>query len=100
MGILKTQLILKGIVTDQDWVDMKEDILVNFMRDNHFTELKETELLRERIQTLDQMSNYIGEYFSKEWVMKNVLMFSDDDIEQLAKQAGDEEQPQGENENE
>jgi len=95
MGILKTQLVLKGIVTDQDWVDMKEDILIDFMRDNHFAELKESELLRERIQTLDQMSNYIGEYFSKEWVMKNVLMFSDDDIEQLAKQAGEEEQPQG-----
>jgi len=95
MGILKTQLVLKGIVTEQDWVDMKEDILIDFMRDNHFTELKETEILRERIQTLDQMSNYIGEYFSKEWVMKNVLMFSDDDIEQLAKQAGEEEQPQG-----
>jgi hypothetical protein len=95
MSILKTQLILKGIVTDQDWVDMKEDILIDFMRDNHFAELKESELLRERIQTLDQMSNYIGEFFSKEWVMKNVLMFSDDDIEQLAKQAGEEEQPQG-----
>ena len=95
MGILKTQLVLKGIVTDQDWVDMKEDILIDFMRDNHFAELKESELLRERIQTLDQMSNYIGEYFSKEWVLKNVLMFSDDDIEQLAKQAGEEEQPQG-----
>ena len=95
MGILKTQLILKGIVTEQDWKDMKEDILIDFMRDNHFTELKETEILRERIQTLDQMSNYIGEYFTKEWVMKNVLMFSDDDIEQLAKQAGEEEQPQG-----
>ena len=100
MGILKTQLILKGIVTEQDWKDMKEDILIDFMRDNHFTELKETEILRERIQTLDQMSNYIGEYFTKEWVMKNVLMFSDDDIEQLAKQAGEEEQPQGEDENE
>ena len=100
MGILKTQLVLKGIVTEQDWRDMKEDILIDFMRDNHFTELKETEILRERIQTLDQMSGYIGEYFSKEWVMKNVLMFSDDDIEQLAKQAGEEEsdQPTGDEE--
>ena len=94
MGILKTQLVLKGIATEEDWRDMKEDILIDFMRDNHFTELKETEILRERIQTLDQMSNYIGEYFTKEWVMKNVLMFSDDDIEQLAKQAGEEEQPE------
>ena len=98
MGILKTQLILKGIVTEQDWTNMKEDIIVDFMRDNHFTELKDSEILRERIQTLDQMSQYIGEYFSKEWVMKNVLMFSDEDIEQLAKQAGEEEQPQGDEE--
>ena len=94
MGILKTQLILKGIVTDQDWLDMKEKIIVDFMRDNHFTELKDAEILRERIQTLDQMNQYIGDYFSKEWVMKNVLRFTDDDIEQMAKQ-DDEEQPQG-----
>jgi hypothetical protein len=94
MGILKTQLILKGIVTDQDWSDMKEKIIVDFMRDNHFTELKDAEILRERIQTLDQMNQYIGDYFSKEWVMKNVLRFTDDDIEQMAKQ-DDEEQPQG-----
>jgi len=86
MGILKTQLVLKGIVTEQDWVDMKEDILIDFMRDNHFTELKETEILRERIQTLDQMSNYIGEYFSKEWVMKNVLNLGDDDIKDMKDQ--------------
>ena len=98
IGILKTQLVLKGIVTENDWKDMKEHIIVDFIKDNHFAELKETEILRERIQTLDQMSNYIGEYFSKEWVMKNVLMFSDDDIEQIAKQAGDEEQPQGDEE--
>ncbi len=98
IGILKTQLVLKGIVTENDWKDMKEHIIVDFIKDNHFAELKETEILRERIQTLDQMSNYIGEYFSKEWVMKNVLMFSDDDIEQMAKQAGDEEQPQGDEE--
>jgi hypothetical protein len=73
---------------------MKEKIIVDFMRDNHFTELKDAEILRERIQTLDQMNQYIGDYFSKEWVMKNVLRFTDDDIEQMAKQ-DDEEQPQG-----
>ena len=94
MGILKTQLILKGIVTDQDWLDMKEKIIVDFMRDNHFTELKDAEILRERIQTSDQHNQYIGDYFSKEWVMKNVLRFTDDDIEQMAKQ-DDKEQPQG-----
>ena len=47
--------------------------------------------MRERIQTLDQMANYIGDYFSKEWVMKNVLMFSDEDIEKMAGQSAEEE---------
>lgn len=97
LGILKTQLVLKGIVTDDDWKDMKDHIVVEFARDNHFTELKDAEILRERIQTLDQMSQYIGDYFTKDWVMKNVLMFSDEDIEQMAKQAGEEE-PTGDEE--
>ena len=61
------------------------------MRVNHFTELKDAELLRERLQTLDQVSQYVGEYFSKEWVMKNVLMFNDDDIKQVAQQSSEEE---------
>ena len=67
-------------------------------RDNHFTELRDAEILRERIQTLDQMQQYVGEYYSKEWVMKNVLQFSDEDIENLTKQMDDEgpkEEPTG-----
>ena len=58
---------------------------VDYLRDNHFSELKEAELLREKVQTLDQISNYVGEYFSKEWVQKNVLLFSDDEIDQMNK---------------
>ena len=53
--------------------------------------LKDAEIMRERIQTLDLMQNYIGEYYSKEWVMKNVLMFTDEDIEKMSQQASDEE---------
>ena len=56
------------------------------MRDNHFAELKESEILRERLQTMDQVSQYVGEYFSREWVMKNVMRFGDEDIEDMAKQ--------------
>ena len=83
--ILRKQLILKGIVTQEDWNTMKNDIVVDYVRDNHFTELKNAELLRERIQTLDSISNHVGEYFSKEWIQKNVLHFTDEDIEQINK---------------
>ena len=98
MGLLKTQLMLKGIITEEDWDNMKNDIVIDYMKDNHFTELKESELLRERLQTLDQASQYIGTYFSKEWIMKNVLKLTDDDIESLEKQSDDEEQEQPEEE--
>ena len=85
-GILKKQLILKGICTEQDWDEWKNNIQIDFIRDNHFTELKNSELLRERLVTLDQISNYVGEYFSREWVMKNVMMMSDEDIDEMKKQ--------------
>lgn len=81
--MLKVQLLLKGIITEDDWQGMRNHIIVDFARDNHFTELKDSELLRERIQTLDAMRDYIGEYFSKEWVQKNVLHFTDDDIDNM-----------------
>ena len=76
-------MLLKGIITEQDWETWKSDVYVDFQRDNHFTELKDAELLRERLQTLDQISQYVGEYFSREWVMKNVMMFSEEDINQM-----------------
>ena len=86
IGILKKQLLLKGVCTEQDWETWKSDIQVDFSRDNHFTEMKDAELLRERLQTMDQISAYVGEYFSREWVMKNVMMFDDEDIEDMSKQ--------------
>jgi hypothetical protein len=88
--ILRKQLILKGIITQEDWDVMKNDIIVDYVRDNHFTELRDAEILRERVQTLDQISNYVGEYFSKEWIQKNVLHLSDEDIETMNKQIGGE----------
>lgn len=84
--ILKKQLILKQIITPEDWEQFKNDIQIDFVRDNHFTELKDSEILRERLSTMDQLSQYVGEYFSREWVMKSVMMMSDEDIEQMAKQ--------------
>ena len=77
---------MKGICTEEDWESWKNDITVDFVRDNHFTELRDAEVLRERLQTLDIMQNYVGEYYSKEWVQKNVLMLSDEDIAKMKKE--------------
>ena len=99
-GILKTQLIMKGIITEDDWNEWKNDITIDYQKDNHFTELRDAEMLRERLQSLDQIQNYVGEYFSKEWVMKNVLHLDDEDIEKMNKEISGEdppEQTQGDN---
>ena len=100
IGILKKQLILKGVCTEQDWESWKGEIQVDFSRDNHFTEMKDAELLRERLQTMDQISSYVGEYFSREWVMKNVMMFNDEDIEDMSKQVEAENENGGDEEEE
>jgi hypothetical protein len=97
-GLLRKQLLLKGIITEQDWEEWKNDIQVDFIRDNHFSELKDAELLRERLTTLDQISQYVGEYFSREWVMKNVMMMSDEDIDQMKDQVEAENEKGGDEE--
>ena len=86
LGILKKQLILKGIITEQDWEEWKDNIYVDFVKDNHFTELKEMEILRERIGIMNEITQFVGEYYSKEWVMRNVLRMSDDDLEAMKKE--------------
>ena len=98
--ILRKQLILKNVITEDDWNGWKAKVTVDYLRDNHFSELKEAELLREKIQSLDQISQYVGEYFSKEWVQKNVLMFDDQEIDNMnreiaAAQAQEPEDDQG-----
>ena len=91
LDILKKQLMLKGIITDEDWNQWKNDIVIDYVRDNHFTELKDAELLRERLQTMELVQPYVGEYYSKQWIMKHVLMLSDDDVKDMKKEISDEE---------
>ena len=98
LGILRKQLLLKGIITEQDWEGWKDDIYIDYVKDNHFTELKESEVLRERMALLDQVSQYVGDYFSKEWVQRSVLRFSDDDIKDMEKEISSEEPPEGQEE--
>ena len=86
LDLLKTQLVLKGIITDQDWLEIKESISVDFLKDSYFSELKDAEIIRERLELLAQLDEYVGNYFSKEWVQKNILMQSDEDIVMMKKQ--------------
>jgi hypothetical protein len=93
--ILRKQLILKGIITDGDWNLWKNDITVDFLRDNHFAELKDSEILQNRLNTMDQISQYVGEYFSREWVMKNVMQMSEEDIDEMKAQVEAENESSG-----
>jgi Bacteriophage T4-like portal protein (Gp20) len=83
---LRVQLSLKGICSQEEWDQFKEDIYYDYKKDNNFTELRESELLRERITTLQLLDPYIGKYFSQTWAKKNVLRMSDDEIEQMDKE--------------
>jgi hypothetical protein len=83
---LKIQLSLKGICTVEEWEEFKEYITYDFKKDNNFTEMREAELLRERLSTLNMVDPYVGRYFSAEWVKKNILRFTDEEIEALDKQ--------------
>ena len=84
--ILQTQCVLKGILSQEEFDDIKEFIQYDFNDDNHFTELKETEVLRERLNTLREIDEYVGKYYSKEFIRKRVLQQSDDDIKDIDKQ--------------
>ena len=88
--LLKTQCVLKGIMTAEDWEDMKEDIIFDFNDDNHFFELKDAELLESRINQLNAVTEYVGTYYSIEWVRKNILKQNQQEMEMIDKQIEDE----------
>jgi len=84
--ILKTQLVLKEITTGEEFDLIKDFLQYDFATDNHFTELKDAEIMRERIDTLSQVSDYVGQYYSKEYVRKYILMQTEEDIKKIDKQ--------------
>jgi hypothetical protein len=86
LNALKTQLQLKGIVAESDWEDIVQDINVNFVQDNHFYELKEFEIMQDRINMLETLEEQIGKYYSEEWVRKNILKQSEDEISRMNKE--------------
>ena len=84
--MLKTQLILKNIVTPEDWEVLSDHIQYDFVYDNHFAELKETELINERLGVVAAIDPYIGKYFSLEYVRRHILKQKDEEIDEISKQ--------------
>ena len=80
--LLKTQLILKNVITPDDWEAIKDNIQYDFLYDNHFAELKETELLQERLNLLAQAEPYIGKYYSQEFIRSKILRQTDGEMEE------------------
>lgn len=83
---LEKQLVLTGVIADSEWEDMKDKIHFNFQQDNYFAELKNGEILTARITLLQLVDPYVGKYYSEEWVKKNILQLTEDDIEEMDKQ--------------
>ena len=88
--MLKTQLILKNIVTPEDWKTMEDHIQYDFIYDNQFAELKESEMMESRLGQLANIEPWIGKYYSTEWVRKRILRQSDQEIEEIDMQIEDE----------
>jgi hypothetical protein len=78
--MLKTQLLLKNIVTPEDWEVMSEHIQYDFLYDNHFSELKDTELMNERLSLLQAAEPYVGKYYSQDYVRRQILRQTDMEI--------------------
>ena len=84
--LLKTQLVLKGIITLEEWDDMSEHIQYDFIADNYFSELKEKEILNERLALLQQMDQFAGKYFSLEYLRRQILRHTDSEMQEIDKQ--------------
>ena len=84
--LLRTQLILKGIISEEDWYEVRDNLQYDFLQDGHFAELKQTEMLRERLALANEMRDYIGKFYSVQYVRKNVLKQNDREIEDMDKQ--------------
>ena len=87
---LRLQLTLKGICTREEWEEFKEDIYYDFRKDNNFTELREAELLQNRLQMVGMVDPFVGRYFSNHYVMNKVLMMTDEEIEEMQKEIAEE----------
>ena len=91
---LRVQLIAKGVIRADEWDEIRPFLKYDYLEDNHFSELKDSEILMQRIQSLQAMDPYVGKYYSQAWVRKNILRLDEDDIEQIEKQIANEQEIQ------
>jgi len=87
---LRVQCVLKGICTADEWDQFKEHIYYDFIKDNNFSELKDAELMRERLSLLSAVDPYTGRYFSQAWIQRNVLRLTDDQIKEMQSEIDEE----------
>ena len=90
-NLLEIQLVLKGNLTRNDWRKIKNEIYYDFPHDNYFTELKQAEVLRERLGLANEIDEYVGKYYSLNWVRKNVLQMTEEEIRDMDKEIKKEE---------
>lgn len=88
--ILEKQLILKGIITSEDWAEFKTNFKFEYAEDNHFAELRNTEILRDRVSMLRDIDDYTGKYYSHEWIRRNVLYQTEEDMKEIDEQIAQE----------
>jgi hypothetical protein len=81
--ILRTQLILKGIIAEEDWGTIQAHIQYDFIQDGHFAELKESEMMRERVAISDSLQQYVGKYYSNDYIRRIILKQSAREIEEI-----------------
>ena len=85
MHIIKIQLLLKGIINEEEWFDIRDNLDYIWTRDSHFSELKNNEILRERMELLQMVDEYSGKFVSDTWIRKRILRLTDEEIEQINK---------------
>lgn len=86
IDLLRVQLIAKNIVTAEDWKEVEKGLSIEFVNDNNFVEMREAELWQSRLAMLQQVDPYVGKWFSPEWVKKNVLKMTEEEIEEIEDQ--------------
>ena len=89
---LRVQLIAKGVITPDDWDDIRPLIKYDYLEDNHYSELKDSEIMQQRLSMLQLLDPYVGKYYSQEWVRRNVLRLDDKQIKEIEKQIGNEQE--------
>ena len=90
LNVLRTQLLAKGVMSEEDWVGIVQDLRVEFSSDSYFTESKQAEILKDRMSSLGQITNYSGKFYSDYWIRKNILRQTDDEIEEIDQQIEEE----------